>query len=173
MSTFLITGRSGTGKSTLCQQLRKRGLQAFDSDKIAGLASWVERATGKTATNIAEAAAAPEHFAWKWNGKVLHQFLSENSHGDLFLCGSADNQLEFHSLFDKVFVLTLEPEEQRRRIRTRAEHNYGKTKVMEDYLITEQASFVNKATSLGATLVNADPAPELIVNKILELIDAA
>ncbi len=40
MGKFYITGVSGTGKSTLVQELVNRGIAAFDMDLIAGLCHW-------------------------------------------------------------------------------------------------------------------------------------
>ena len=45
---MLITGRSGSGKSTVYRELRRRGLPAFDTDRVAGLARWVDAVSLKT-----------------------------------------------------------------------------------------------------------------------------
>jgi gluconate kinase len=40
MAKFLITGISGTGKSTVAEQLNKIGIKAIDIDSIDGMCHW-------------------------------------------------------------------------------------------------------------------------------------
>ncbi len=48
MPLYHITGVSGTGKSTICSKLKKRGYQAFDIDDGA-YAKWVDKETNEGA----------------------------------------------------------------------------------------------------------------------------
>ncbi len=166
MSHYLITGCSGTGKSTLCDELVAHSYLAFDGDSVPGLARWIDVRTGHQANIDYSKPIERERYAWNWDGAILDALLV--SHPDIFLCGSADNQLEFHSRFDKVFVLTLPADQQRLRIRGRTSHNYGKQPGMEDIIIAEQEKFVEQALQLGAVAVDANPQPKLVVKTILE-----
>lgn len=104
-------------------------------------------------------------YHWDWDNLVLQGLLEAS--GDIFLCGSADNQLEFHREFDKVFILTLSPTVQRHRLLTRTAHDYGKHPAMQDQIIAEQQEFVRQATALGGTPIDATPDLPIVVDTIL------
>ena len=65
----LITGTPGSGKSTMCEELRARGYQALDADDL-DLCAWVDRATGETMNERpAFTARTPqfyEHYVWRY-----------------------------------------------------------------------------------------------------------
>ena len=163
----LITGRSGTGKSKVCSELQRRGLPAFDGDKVPGLAAWVDAATGKHVQVDYSKPINRHTTLWKWDSGILHALLASNN--DIFLCGSADNDLDFVGLFDKVFVLTLPPNVQRQRILDRTDHDYGKQPGMIAQILEEQQQFVKHALRIGVPTLSAKPKPAVIIDKILRL----
>lgn len=166
----LITGRSGSGKSTICKELKLHGYNSFDSDHVQGLADWIDPRTDNI-TNVDYTKPIDTAQAeWRWNRSVLTKLLE--TPGDIFLCGSADNELELHGLFNKVFVLTLPPETQRQRILSRTEHDYGKLPKMQEKILAEQTKFVADAINLGAKPIDASSSPTKIVASILAQIHA-
>jgi broad-specificity NMP kinase len=162
----LITGRSGSGKSTVCRELMRQGYAAFDGNNIPGLARWIDMSNGKPVRFNSSGMVDKNQTQWQWDEQLLADFLQK--HSDVFVCGSADNQLALHHHFDKVFVLTLPPELQRQRITNRTEHNYGKLPAMQDIIIAEQQQFAHDAVAAGAIAIDAAPAPAAIVTAILE-----
>jgi dephospho-CoA kinase len=166
---YLITSRSGAGKSTVCRELQRRGLPAFDGDDVPGLAGWADAVSGRPVTlDYGQQIIDRDRFHWNWKPAVLHQLL--DSHPQLFLCGSADNQLEFHGLFDRVFVLTLPPDIQRRRLIVRTSHDYGKHPAMQDRIITEQRIFAAATVAAGAQAINANRPVTRIVDDIVQVL---
>jgi hypothetical protein len=107
----------------------------------------------------------PALYHWNWDAEVLSRVLSANT--SIFLCGSADNQLTLHSRFDKVFVLVVEPAEQRRRIMARTSHDYGKHPVMQDIILARQQDFVIKAMENDGIAIDAMRPVADIVDDIL------
>ncbi|HZM64486.1 MAG TPA: AAA family ATPase [Candidatus Saccharimonadales bacterium] len=170
MGAYLITGRSGTGKTTVCKELQRQGYCAFDMDRVEGLAGWVNPKTGSPVKVDYSKPMDLTQNAWHWNAPVLSKLLA--THDELFMCGSAHNQLDFHYLFDKVFVLVLPPKTQRRRIMERTEHDYGKLPEMQTRLLAEQAEFVKQSVALGTLKVAAAKTPEKIVQDILTHVHA-
>jgi gluconate kinase len=169
MGKYLVTGRSGSGKSEVGRELKRQGILSFDGDLVAGLASWVDLATGKPANVNDYAAIDSSLIGWNWNSSVLENLLTQ--HDTFFLCGSADNQLGYHELFTKVFVLTLNPETQRERLQKRTEHDYGKDPHMQEEIITNQAVFVEQALGLGAIAIDSMLPVSHVVDQILSHID--
>lgn len=168
MPAYLITGRSGVGKTTICQELRSRGYFALDADRIPGLASWRDPRTNLPVVVDYSNVIDKNKAEWRWDKEILRHSISLAER--MFLCGSADNQLKFHPLFDKVFILTLAPALQRQRIMSRTEHGYGKLPSMQEQVIREQRAFVNQAQAAGGVAVEASPSPAHIVNRILRLL---
>lgn len=162
----MIAGRSGTGKSTLCAELVARGLPAFDGDNVAGLARWIDLRSGLPVKIDYSKPIDLEKYDWCWDEAVLKKFLASQS--DLYLCGSAGNQLDFTSLFDKIFVLTLDAVTQIDRIMNRTSHNYGKRPEMHAAIIQDQAAFVAQALEHGAIPIDASPRPAAVADTIME-----
>ena len=167
MARYLITGRSGTGKSTINIELVKRGLTSFDGDAIVPkMARWIDRQSGLPVKVDYTQTIDPQYFSWNWDKAIFNELLNDNS--ELFLCGSADNQHLFYARFDKVFALALEPVLQHQRITSRTAHNYGKQPGMLELIVKEQKRFMQQAVEYGATVIDASQPPEMIVNQILE-----
>ena len=168
MPVFLVTGRSGAGKTTVCKELGARGYTALDTDRIPDLAQWIDPRTGKPTTVDYGKMINKQAAQWIWDEKVLRRVIGGT--GTLFLCGSADNQFAFHPVFSKVFVLTLPPDLQRQRLATRTEHDYGKLLSMQTQIIDEQRVFVRDATAGGAIEIDSSANVAQIVDHILEFV---
>ena len=166
MAVYLVTGRGGTGKSTVAEELVRRGYTAFDGDEIPGLAQSEDLKTGKKITVDYGGFVDYTKIGWNWQPDVLKEFLKRKE-DPLFLCGSASNQLKYHELFDKVFVLTLDPATHMERLQTR-KSNYGKHPAMQRVIITEQAIFAADAEALGAISIDASQPVSKIADDILK-----
>lgn len=169
---ILITGRSGTGKSTISRELKHQGYNSVDIDRVPGLCGWINPENGQSTAIDYTKPLDRNRAEWRWNVGALKQFLADNGNKDTLLCGSAHNQLENHKLFDKVFVLTLPPAIHKQRIMARTEHSYGQAPGMPEKLIGEQAEFVSQAVKQGAITVDATPQPDAIVKTILAYVYA-
>ena len=47
MPVYLVTGRGGAGKSTVAEELKRRGYAAFDGDDLPGLSRSEDAVTGE------------------------------------------------------------------------------------------------------------------------------
>jgi dephospho-CoA kinase len=163
---YLITGRAGSGKSTVCLALKQHGYEAYDADAVPGLAHWIDRQTGKVTAVDYTKYVDYSQVGWDWDETVLAKFLG--AHPGAFLCGSASNQLEFYASFKRVFVLELDPATHRHRLQTRAS-TYAKDPRQIEEIIQEQQELVKQSISLGAHVVDTSQAlPEEIVKMIAD-----
>lgn len=100
MARILITGMSGTGKSTLLAELTRRGHRCVDTD----YGDWM------TSERL-------------WDEPRIAALLDE--HTDLVVQGTVENQGRFHDRFDHVVLLSAPVEVLIERVRNRTNNPYG------------------------------------------------
>lgn len=164
MSVYLVTGYSGSGKSSIAREMQRRGLPAFDTDSLPELTRWEDVKTGQQ-VDEPQGYVDFSKVSWNWNAPALQKLIAENK--SLFLCGSASNQERFYGLFDKVFVLKLSKEAQAKRIKARPEHDFGQHPKQLQEIINKTEEFVNDLVEQGATPVNAEPTVKDVVDDIV------
>lgn len=103
----LLTGMSGTGKSTLIERLRSLGYQAVDVDDEG----WIR--------------IGPDG-GWVWREDLVEQLLESHESGTLFLSGCAESQVRFYPRFDHIVLLSAPASVLRERLRLRTNNPYGK-----------------------------------------------
>jgi broad-specificity NMP kinase len=167
MGKYLITGRGGTGKSTICLELLRRGCQAFDADKVPHLCRWEDRLTGEPIDVDPAGYIDFKKVAWAWQDKVLRKLLAQ--HDNIFLCGSSSNQSSYYQLFQEVFVLTLDKETHDYRLRTR-DFDYGKHPDLRRELVERHQEFARKLIRRGAIPININQPVENAAADILTAI---
>ncbi len=121
MKRILVTGMSGTGKSSVIRELAARGYWAVDADSPA-YSEWVE-VTGDTG-----ALGSPEWGAsdWMWREDRVQELLSTEDANVLFVSGCAANMGKFLPQFDHVILLSAPAEVIVERLATRTTNTYGK-----------------------------------------------
>jgi hypothetical protein len=135
---ILLTGMSGTGKSMLVQELRRRGYAAYDADDD-GFSE--PRADGR----------------WGWRAEAVASLLAQIPDGELlFFAGCSEEQIELP--FDYRVVLTVPEDEIVMRLGTRASNAYGR-KPAERRQVLEDLAHVEPLLRRSADLVLSTTAP--------------
>ncbi len=109
MRRVLVTGMSGTGKSTALAELAKRGFQVVDTDD-APWSDWSDAEGG-----------------YLWREDLVEELLSRDGGATLYVSGTVSNQGRFYPRFDTVVLLSAPVEVLLRRIETRTTNGYGKS----------------------------------------------
>lgn len=162
---ILVTGRAGSGKTTLAAELASRGLAAYDGDTYPNLAYWRNLATGQNLAKNFPVDYSVEKYGWYWDPAVMGRLLS--SAADVILCGSADNMADFYPAFDKRFILNVEPWEQLHRLQNR-EHGYAKDDPeLQQKIIAEQAQMVAESRDSSATLLNSNQPIQSVATELM------
>ena len=113
---YLVEGISGTGKTAVCDELRRRGYQAIHGDRELAY-------QGDPATGTAVEGGAHDHHLWRVD--KVKALVADQDEAVTFFCGGSRNYLDFIDLFDGVFVLEVDLNTLRRRLAQRAEDEFG------------------------------------------------
>lgn len=117
MRNYLIEGVSGTGKTAVCRELRRRGYQAIDGD--TDLAYQGDPETGEPTDDV------PTHWHHIWSVDRVRALVADQGERFIFFCGGSRNFAKFLDLFDGVFVLEIDLETLNRRLDQRPEDEFG------------------------------------------------
>jgi shikimate kinase len=121
MKRILLTGMSGTGKSTVVRELAARGYRAVDVDNDE-FSQWVEI---KNSTG-AEITPVDGNRDWMWREDRIQDLLSTQEADVLFVSGCAENMPQFFPQFDLIILLSAPASVIVQRLRDRTTNHYGK-----------------------------------------------
>jgi dephospho-CoA kinase len=102
----LLTGMSGTGKSSVVRALAARGYKAVDTDD-----GWSQPLPGGRQ---------------RWREGAIADLLATEDTDVLFVAGCEENQTQFHARFDHIVLLSAPPETLIERLESRTSNSYGK-----------------------------------------------
>jgi dephospho-CoA kinase len=122
MRKVLVTGMSGTGKSSALAALEQRGFAVVDTDE-GGWTVWSEAEDG-----------------YVWREERIAALLAREDGPALFVSGTVSNQGRFYPQFDAVVLLSAPAEVLLRRIEGRTTNDYGKSREDRDLILRHLAS---------------------------------
>ena len=160
IKNYLIDGVSCAGKTTVCDELQRRGYHAIHGDRE--LAYWGDPKTGAPVHGCAGAQRS-----WMWNVEQVSALVADQTHAATFLYGGSRNADRFIAVLDGVFVLEIDLATLNRRLAARPADAWGGS-------ASEGASFarLQHATKEGlptnAIIIDATAPLSSIVDTILE-----
>jgi dephospho-CoA kinase len=153
MQRVLITGMSGTGKSTVIRALVERGYKAVDADDPG----WSELVD----------VAGEANQDWVWREDRIAALLASEDADILFISGCATNQGTFYPQFDHIVLLSAPLPLMLERLATRTTNAYGK-RPDELARVVEHQQTIEPLLRRGATLeVDASVPVEQVVEAVL------
>ncbi|MFI9387958.1 AAA family ATPase [Kutzneria sp. NPDC052558] len=150
MTKVLVTGMSGTGKSSALRALSVRGHRTVDTDS-SRWSRW-------------------EGADWIWREDAMSALLA--TPGPLFVAGCKSNQGRFYPLFDHIVLLSAPADVLLARIAARTDNPYGK-------LPAERAEILANLTAVEPLLratctleLDATAPPDHVVRQLETLISS-
>jgi gluconate kinase len=107
---YLVDGLSGAGKSSVYEELVRRGYNAISADR-----AWAHHADPDTGLP----GGPISHDTWMWDQQKAVSELASPEPEVLFVCGSSRNRDHFLPYFTKVFNLRIDDDTMRRRLAAR------------------------------------------------------
>jgi hypothetical protein len=159
---FLIEGLSGTGKTSVCTELERRGHHAVHGDRVLAY-------QGDPETGAPTDGSAHEHHIWDVD--AVEALIADKDVAVTFFCGGSRNFSKFIHLFDDVFVLEVDLATLNRRLDERPDDEWGGGRPTERNRIVRwhrtRESVPKNGVPIDATAPLAD-----VVDAILRHVDA-
>lgn len=159
MSLYLIAGNSGTGKTTVRDELRDKGYEAYDIDND-GLARWQHTEEGHIhpKSSVKASERTPDFLAThSWNvPKAEIEALRDQAKGkNIFLTGNMSNLKDVHDLFDGVIALYVDEETLTQRLLTRTTGDWGKRPNELADTLERHRGLYDELRKLGAIVIDS------------------
>ena len=142
MTRVLITGMSGTGKSSVLSRLAELGYRTIDTDD------------GDFTVEI-QLESGTEHL---WREERIQEVLSATEADVIFISGTCRNQVKFYPQFDHIVLLSAPAPVLVDRLTTRSNNPYGK-RAQELAVVTRFVETVEPMLRAAATLEIDTRAP--------------
>jgi len=113
---YLTEGLSGTGKTSVCDELQRRGYHAIHGDRE--LAYQGDPETGEPT----DGSAHEQHI---WHVDRVRALVASQDEVMTFFCGGSRNFAKFIDLFDGVFILEVDLDTLHRRLDERPDSEWG------------------------------------------------
>ncbi|GAB3491480.1 nucleoside kinase [Spirosoma knui] len=107
LKNYLIEGVSGTGKTTVAQELRRRNFHVIDGDLELAYRGYPQTGKPLSEPDHQRALDHPEwgQKHWLWDVNKVKSVISDHRVPISFLCGGSRNFSQFIDLLDGVFIL--------------------------------------------------------------------
>jgi shikimate kinase len=171
MSVYHISGPSGSGKSYVGRELGNRGFRVIETDFEPGLASWVNKESGK---KVIELPPQPypkewvETHGWLWDAMKFNELVDETDDKPVFFVGGAHNQKDFYELFNKRFGLYVDTPTLISRVQPREPERWADGSAELQGLIDWNERSKDYERSSGAILIDSSVPVELVADTILK-----
>jgi len=168
MKRVLLTGMSGTGKSTLVGELAARGYKAVDVDADEW-SEWVEVEFIGDPTSP-DSPVEPGR-DWIWREDRIQNLLSTEDADVLFISGCAANMVKFYSQFDHIVLLTAPAALIVDRLATRTTNPYGKRREEVARVLGLLQTIEPALRRIAGHEVDTSVPLDQVVAKVLQFVD--
>ena len=158
---YLVEGLSGTGKSSVYEELIRRGYKAISTDR-----AWSYSADPDTGLP----GGPSGHDTWVWDQQKAVSELESPEPEVLFVCGSSRNRDDFLPYFTKIFNLRIDDDTMRRRLEARTDDDWSLGQEGVELMLR-----LNRADEKPSQAIDVDATQPLnqVVDELLRLANRA
>ncbi|HEX4033242.1 MAG TPA: AAA family ATPase [Solirubrobacteraceae bacterium] len=154
MARVLVTGMSGTGKSTALGELAQLGFRTVDTDE-GGWSSWSESDGG-----------------YVWNEERISELLAAETDAGLYVSGTVSNQGRFYPRFDAIVLLSAPPDVLLSRLARRTNNSYGKSREERELILRQVAEVEPRLRRACTHEIDATQPIDDVVAALIEIATA-
>ena len=151
MRRILVTGMSGTGKSSALERLRQLGFRVVDTDE----GDWTEWSAAEG--------------GYVWREEPIAELLASDGGPSLYVSGTVSNQGRFYDRFDAVVLMSAPAEVVLSRIETRTTNPYGKTAAQREVVLRDVAEVEPRLRRTCTHEIDATRPLEDVVTELAKL----
>ena len=151
MKRILVTGMSGTGKSSALERLGLLGFRTVDTDE----GDWTEWSDAEG--------------GYVWREERIAELLAGDKGPSLYISGTVSNQGRFYDRFDAVALLSAPANVLLSRIEARTTNPYGKTAPQRELVLRELAEVEPLLRRTCTHEIDATQALADVVTQLAEL----
>ncbi|SEQ97133.1 ATP-binding protein [Actinokineospora terrae] len=165
MGIVLVTGCSGSGKTSVAAELTRRGLVAVDAD--TALAMWLDRDGRPVELPDDTTFEWLSEHDWSWDLSLLDELAARP--GTLYVCGNAGNVGKAWPRFDRAYLLVIDEATMLSRLDyPHRDHDFGRSPGQRAWLRDWRPRYQAEVAGLGAIPVDATQALNTVVDEITE-----
>lgn len=164
---YLIEGVSGTGKTSVATELQRRGYHVLHGDRELAY-----RGNPITGEPIDASAFNSDTFDFRfghrhhiWDVAKVTEAIEDKSKAETFFCGGSRNFASFIDLFSAVFVLDVDAETLKKRLKVRPSDEFGSKPEEQEFVLRLLAT--KEDIPLNAIVVDATAPLPVVVDSIL------
>ena len=157
VKNYLVEGVSGTGKTSVCDELQRRGYHSIHGDRE--LAYQGDPKTGEPLDG-----SGHEHHIWDVD--KVRALVADKRHAATFFCGGSRNFERFIDLFDEVFILEVDLDTLNRRLAIRSKDEWGGQTSEREFIARLYAT--KEDIPKNAITIDATAAISHVVDAIIE-----
>lgn len=170
MPLVYITGIAGAGKSTVRDELLRRGYTAFGGLED-GIAAFYDNATGERVAWVPAETRTAEWLArhtWRMPRATIEKLHADAKDKLVFLCAYAPNdKTELWDLFDTVVALTIDEATLRERLASRTNNDVGKMPLELEKILARRKTATHEYQKFGAVVIDATQPLGKVVDDVL------
>ncbi|MBP1967831.1 AAA family ATPase [Paenibacillus aceris] len=153
---YLIEDVSGIGKTSVCNELQRRGYHAIHGDRE--LAYQGDPETGTRTDGVT-------HEQHIWHVDKVRALVANQDEAVTFFCGGSRNSSKFIDLFDCVFVLKVDHDTLNRRLEERPKNEWGGKKTERELIARLHQT--KEDTPKNGIIIDATVPIEHVVDEIV------